>query len=379
MTSTIKTTKKQVGIPIPATNKTTYYLSTLVFSDARAKIQVTDSCEIYGELTTEKRSQTCAPVFRETLTCNLQESELRHVAINISIFNENSSAGSHTLGTVILCSQSSVGEALKHWNEFLSEPHKPNTYWYVLSQEKNQTSTIEVQRNSPNITYSNVLFQRSRNEHRLRSSLVTEDEKEIWKLRQRSDYKCKKAVFNMLQNIDKERPWSDIIEFPESIMEQIDTTSGHKKAELSLCLTYSEAAATLTVKIDKVLGLQCHVFADLAQERLARIAHRVPSHAITYLFLEPSLATVPLRKSKKTEMKKLAEETLFAEDIQFEAIGREELETSTLHVDVLGWDFENILVLGQTQLTLADVGVKGEEVATTVVLDQPVSLLRRGR
>lgn len=321
---------------------------------------------MYEELTTKARLTDGTLVFSETLRCHLEDHQLGLVTLRTSIFT-----GNKQVGEVCLNSQS-TGEALRHWKEFLSDPSKSSTNWFLLSQETSDTSVVPVEK--PVIS-KDLLIRSTRKEPRHRSTVVTEADKTAWKKHQRRDDECKKTVFRILKNTEKKRPWSDIIRFPDSILKSQEIMKPkNTKAELSLLLTYSAADATLTVKLDKATGLQCPVYGHLSQEKLARIAHGVPVNAVAHLYLQHCLTTLPLRKSKKTKMKKFDNEIVFAEEIRLEEVSVEELDTAVLHVGVLGCDFEKEQLMGHAQLVLPNVPLRNKSVVSTLPLKQHVRI-----
>ncbi len=100
--------------------------------DAMAKISVTlNGDKVLGKLKTKKKSQSCSPIFNETLSCTVEPSQIKNVAVSIGVLNENRSAASRNIGQVILCSQC-TGEEYRHWSDVMASPGKPISEWHDL-------------------------------------------------------------------------------------------------------------------------------------------------------------------------------------------------------------------------------------------------------
>ena len=308
-------------------------------------------------------------IFSEKLKCTITEADLKKAAIHLAISYCKSSYSSE-LGELILGSKSDVQEQT-HWNEFLSEPTKSNTHWYTLAQEGGQS--LPVGTASPAVL--KMVKQSTRKEVRHRSALVSQADRDAWKTRHKADQPCKRAVHDIIQKIEKQRPWSDLIEFPASLMtyNNLSEVDSNAKGILSLNTRYDQAEMTFTVKLEKATGLECPVFDNVAQERLSRIAQGIPINAVACLYLESSQSSFPLRKSKKSTRQKFKKQITFAEEIQFKGMSKSELDASVLHVGILGCDFEKAQLIGQGKLVLANEQAKDKEDAATLPLYSHVS------
>ena len=105
-----------------------------IIPDAQAKISVTlNGDKILGKLKTKKKTQSCSPIFNETLSCTVEPSQIKNAAVNIAVLNENRSAhaGARDIGQVILCSQC-TGEEYRHWSDVMASPGKPISEWHDL-------------------------------------------------------------------------------------------------------------------------------------------------------------------------------------------------------------------------------------------------------
>jgi len=298
----------------------------------------------------------------------MKEANLKKAAVHLSISYYKSSYRGE-LGELILGSKSDKQDQ-KHWNEFISEPTKSNTHWYALTQEGGHSLAMEEAASPVAPTITNMMKQSTRKEIRHRSALVSQADREAWKMHHKADQPCKRAVHNIIKKIEKRRPWSDLVEFPASLMiygNPMEVTS-NAKGELSLYTRYDQAEMTLTVKLEKAIALECPVFENLAQERLSRIAQGIPVKAVACLYLKSSQDSFSLRKSKKSTPQKFEKQITFAEEIQFQGMSKPELSASVLHVGILGCDFEKAQLIGKSQLALANEQAKDEENVATLLL-----------
>ena len=86
---------------------------------------------IIGRMKTKKKPQSCSPIFNEALSCNLEPSQIKNAAVNISVLNESRYASKRELGQVIVCTQCS-GEEFRHWNDVMATPGKHIAEWHEL-------------------------------------------------------------------------------------------------------------------------------------------------------------------------------------------------------------------------------------------------------